>query len=53
MGFTQPPMYWVREYVFQEEEKGKHEADHSPLSSAEWNYAFVTPYVLVEWRLVN
>jgi len=49
---TQPPIQWVLGA-----KKPRHEADHSPLSTAEvknvWSYTYTPPLRLLAWCLIK
>jgi hypothetical protein len=57
LGPTQPPIQWVPGALSLGVKRPGHEADHSPLSSAEvkneWRYIFTPQYVFMAWCLVK
>jgi hypothetical protein len=57
LGTTQPPIQWVPGALFLGVKRPRHEADHSPPSSAEnknaWSYISTPQYAFVTWCSVN
>jgi hypothetical protein len=57
LGSTQPPIQWVDGALSLGVKRPRHEADHSPPSTAEvkdvWSYTSTPQYVFMAWCLVK